>query len=218
MYRLAIDASDKIMTLSLRESDQGELEHVAQVLEHVEAFPRLLKGFLLKHGLKPLQLGSLSLIQGPGAYTGLRGSLLVAASLAHYARVPVMLRQRQEVLLYACRQQGQKVMSVQNVRQHQYHVAVGQYRDGGIHYSHAPAVLTEAELIELQQALDCPVIGDWPLSVDTLQKILKNPDLASVLGEWSEENFVPTALDNLQPYYTRPAVNPPGEHAKAAQS
>lgn len=218
MYRLAIDASDKIMTLSLRKTDQGEIEHVQQELDHVEGFPRLLKHFLLKHGLKPEQLGSLSLIQGPGAYTGLRGSLLVAASLAHYAKVPVMLRQRQEVMLYACRHQGTEVMSVQNVRQHQYHVAVGLYHDGEVHYSHAPAVLTEAELLQLQQELNCPVVGDWPAEVDTPSVRIQKPDLASVLAEWSEKKFVPTPMDSLTPYYTRPAVNPPAAHAKAEQN
>lgn len=216
MFRLAIDASDKIVTLSLRESSQGQVDFLATALGHVEAFPQLLRDFLLKHGLKASDLTSLSLIQGPGAYTGLRGSLLLAASLAHYAKVPVMLRQRQEVLLYAAAQDhNQDVLTTQNVRQNQYHVSIGRYSQGKITYVFNPSVLSAVELITLQAKYNCPVTGDWPEDITQPDKIAKTPDIASVLCEWSEIDFHQTEMDKLQPYYTRPAVNLPVAHAKA---
>lgn len=215
MFRLAIDASDKIVTLSLRKSSQGEIDFLATALGHVEAFPQLLRDFLLKHGLKASDLTSLSLIQGPGTYTGLRGSLLLAASLAHYAKVPVMLRQRQEVLLYAAQSHKQDFLTTQNVRQNQYHVSIGRYSEGKLTYVFAPAIISSTELITLQAKHNYPVIGDWPEEEKQPDKKIKTPDIASVLCEWSEKDFHQTEVDKLQPYYTRPAVNLPGVHAKA---
>lgn len=215
MFRLAIDASDKIVTLSLRESSLGQIDFLATALGHVEAFPQLLRDFLLKHGLKASDLTSLSLIQGPGAYTGLRGSLLLAASLAHYAKVPVMLRQRQEVLLYAAQYQEQDVLTAQNVRQNQYYVSIGRYSKTKIAYVFNPAVVSATELVSLQVQYNCPVFGDWPDENRQPDIIVKTPNISSLLCEWSEKEFHQTALDNMQPYYTRPAVNLQMAHAKA---
>jgi tRNA threonylcarbamoyladenosine biosynthesis protein TsaB len=214
MNLLAIDASEKTISICLHQSGQ-QLELYTDALNRVEQLPRLIKALLGRHSLSPGELGGLSLIHGPGSYTGLRASLLVAKSLALYSQVPVMVKKRHEVSLFAYRTYSGPVLSFQSVRLGQYYIALGQYLGSEFEYLVAPCLQTEQELIEIQKKFSCPVIGDWPFNTEEQAQVLMQPDLAQVLAEWSDLIFVPCTIEQLVPFYVREAVLTP---AKAKQS
>lgn len=221
MNILAIDASQRSFSLCLRLQGQSVVPG-AECDAKIEHLPALLQELLARHGLAPSQLDALSLIKGPGSYTGLRGSLLVARSLALIAGVKVMTRQSLEVLHYeAGRQHKGPVLAAVSVRQDQYYFSLAE----GNYLRQAPQTASAANLLALQKQLTCPVIGDWPEANSTSEPAAENPpahhlktrNLAEILAEWTEIEFCPVPPDSLVPFYIRPAVMP-AAGAGAAQS
>ncbi|MEZ0369689.1 MAG: tRNA (adenosine(37)-N6)-threonylcarbamoyltransferase complex dimerization subunit type 1 TsaB [Candidatus Sericytochromatia bacterium] len=207
MNILAIDASGKLLGLCLRCEGQ-QSAYLTQPLEHIEYLPEILQRFCSSQALLPSELNALAVIQGPGSYTGLRGSLLLAKSLALLKGVPVMTRLRHEVLLYASRQRQEDVLVSQSVRQQQYYLALGRYHEQAVHYRLAPHLGTAAGLLDIQQQFSCPVLGDWPAEQERPLEYLEVTDLSCPLAEWTEADFCPVDPDSLVPFYVRPAVKP----------
>lgn len=213
MNFLAIDASEKTLSLCLRQSTR-ELELYTDKLSRIEQLPRLVKELLGRHQIEAQQLAGLSLIQGPGSYTGLRGSLLLAKSMALYKAVPVMLRKRQDVSLFACRDYPGPVMSLQSVRLNQFYVAIGRFVQDKIDYLLEPALHNLEEILALQTLHQCPVTGEWPGDSRIQPEKLEEPNLAQVLADWTKIQFTPCPVEDLVPFYVRAAVVTP----KAAQN
>jgi tRNA threonylcarbamoyl adenosine modification protein YeaZ len=220
MNILAIDASQRSFSLCLRLQGQSVVPG-AECEAKIEHLPALLQELLARYGLAPAQLDALSLIKGPGSYTGLRGSLLVARSLA-MTGVKVMTRQSLEVLHYeAGRLHKGPVLAAVSVRQDQYYFSLAE----GNNLLQAPQTASAANLLTLQKQLDCPVTGDWPEANSAGNPLansqpayqLKARNLAEILAEWTETEFCPVPPDSLVPFYIRPAVMP-AAGAGAAQS
>lgn len=218
MKILGIDASGKILSLSLR-CDGIEKGSSNQKNENIELLSSFLSNFLDELSIKTEQIDVISLIRGPGSYTGLRGSLLVARSWALLKGIQVMTRLWHEVVMYSCRQQEQPVLASMAVRQNEYYFAAGQFQAGEISYLREPQLVSAEKLITEYESLLCPVIGDWPESTEKPEKLLSAGSLSGPLAEWTEFQFQPDPLDSLVPFYVRPAVRPvSAANAEAKQS
>ncbi|PKL75051.1 MAG: tRNA (adenosine(37)-N6)-threonylcarbamoyltransferase complex dimerization subunit type 1 TsaB [Candidatus Melainabacteria bacterium HGW-Melainabacteria-1] len=229
MNILSLDASNQTLSFCLRSQGQIlSLQHHPQA--HIEHLPGLLQSCLDTQGIEARNLDVVAILSGPGSYTGLRGTMLVARSLLSLSGVPVMLRRSPEIMLYACREIASPVLVAQSVRQQQYYFAVGQYSPShpsqteGIHYLLAPQIGSHEDLLQALQSFACPVAGDWPENIKPNPRIISMRSFAEELANWAENDFNPTKaavpLDNLIPFYIRPAVNPPvlASDAKAAQN
>lgn len=203
---LAIDGSGKELSLCLRSKGQ-EIGTYLEPMTQIEQLPRIVAEFCRQHGLEAGDIQALSLIRGPGSYAGLRGSLLLARSLALLKAVPVMTRLRPEVLLFAHRKLGRPLLIAQSVRLEEFFAAVGSF-DQGLIYLEAPRLVQAVELTQWQKKYLCPVIGDWHDGDKRLDTIENMPSIASALAEWTELDFQPEPVDNLIPFYVRPAVKP----------
>lgn len=217
MNILGIDASGKNLGLSLRR--QGEqVAQQEQIVEHIELLSAILAQFCENAALRPEAIDRLALIQGPGTYTGLRGSLLMARSLAMFKGVEVTTRLWHEVALYACRAHAEPVLASRAVRQNQYYLAKGRFQDGYIAYQLAPQLVEADKLVEVYRQSPCLLVGDWPEEIEkpNHQKIFSQ--MSRELAEWTETDFHPVDIERLVPFYVRPAVRPKAESGQAGQS
>lgn len=220
MISLAIDASERSVSVCLKR-DAGSAV-LLEAIERIEQLPARLQSLLQAEGLRPQDLDRLGVISGPGSYTGLRGSLLLAQTLARITGLPVMARSRPEVLLYAGRERGIPLLAVQSVRQQQYYCLLGQYADQtGLSLQQPGMLVDEQGLYCIQSTANAPVIGDWPelngqtnatgqiQGNQTIER-LKSAHIATSLAEWTQNDFTSSPPDSLVPFYIRPAVQPTG--------
>lgn len=216
MNILGIDASDKILGLCLR-SQGHQLLTREEPLTHIEQLPSLLADFLRTAEMVPDDLQRVALIRGPGSYTGLRGSVLLARSLAQLKHIPVMTRLWHETVLFALRQAQEEWLICRAVRQNQYYVAHGRFEQGQPAYRLAPSLLEASELLTYAAQHDCCVIGDWP---ESDQAFVSQPfkQVSQALAEWAEIDFSPVTVESLLPFYVRPAVKLTPENESATQN
>lgn len=207
MNIIGLDASGKNLSLSLRRNGE-EYGRIEQLLEHIELLPAIFSQFCREYSLKPEQIDAFSLIRGPGSYTGLRGSLLLAKSLAMLKGVKITTRLWHELVLYACRKQQQQILVSLAVRQNQYYLTIGCFRDGDLTYDLQPQLVTANQLLTEYQKHLCPVAGDWPETEKKPSNHIQLGHLGAELAEWTESDFCPVPPDMLVPFYVRPAVRP----------
>lgn len=205
MFHLSIDASQTMIEVCLRH-DKQTIKLIQQKLNSIEHLPLFVSDLFKEHHLKLNKLSSISLITGPGNYTGLRACVLVVKSMALSLKLPVMGRQRTDVMIYACRALNRPVLAAQFVRQSQYYVAVGHYHSGSIHYQSEAQLINQNELLSLQHKHLCPVIGDWPEEyLEGIHRI-EFQQATEYLAHWAEEAFETENINLLEPFYIRPAV------------
>jgi tRNA threonylcarbamoyl adenosine modification protein YeaZ len=205
MFHLSIDASQTMIEVCLRQ-DKQTIKLIQQKLNSIEHLPLFVSEILKELHLNLNKLSSISLINGPGSYTSLRACVLLVKSMAISLKVPVMSRKRTEVLIYACQHLNKPVLAVQFVRQAQYYAALGQYRSQAIKYVGEAQLMNQEEILTLQHEHQCPVIGDWPK--EHLEGInpIEFQQATEYLARWAEESFEAEAIDLLEPFYIRPAV------------
>ncbi len=205
MFHLSIDASQTMIEVCLRQ-DKQTIKLIQQKLNSIEHLPLFVSEILKELHLNLNKLSSVSLINGPGSYTSLRACVLLVKSMAISLKVPVMSCKRTDVMIYACQHLNKPVLAAQFVRQSQYYVALGQYTSQTIHYLGEAQLMNQEELLTLQHKHQYPVIGDWPEEHLAGIEQIEFQRATEYLAQWAEESFEAEAIDLLEPFYIRPAV------------
>jgi len=202
---LGIDASQSSISLSFRYNQQ-EIILFKKKLNQFELLPLILQNLLSSQGIELQTLKRIAIITGPGNYTSLRASILVARSLASLYQLPVWGLNRLEMQLYAQRQLDESIWATQFVRMGQFYFAKGQYIDSEFHYDLAPQTASEQDLKTNWLQSPGLISGDWENTETNFKKVAL-PELSSALSEWCEDTLqAETGWQNLVPFYIRPAV------------
>lgn len=205
MIILSFDASQPVIEICLRQNGQT-LELLQEKLSQIEHLPKLSSELLLRHGLEPGKIDRLGLVRGPGSYTGLRGSILLAKTFAFSLGTPLVSRLRTELMLYTCQELARPVLAVQSVRQQQFFAALGLYQSEAFNYLISPQIVDQKTLLAWQSEHKCPVIGDWTFEQKNPVKILSSEKMTSRLAEWTEKIAQVDTAESLEPFYIRPAL------------
>ena len=199
MITLGLDASALKTSLGML-LETGEMLHYTEELSSFEHLPLFVHKVLAKEGFQIADVQKIGLIIGPGNYTGLRCSILMAKSFASIYPIQLAGRNRLETIIYVNQDKRQAVMASQYVRMNQYYVSIGQYREQKIEYTLTPRLVSEAEWQHHAQADNLLIMGDRPNAAPI------DLDLGPPLATWVFES---TALETeLEPFYIRPAVSP----------
>ncbi len=198
MITLGIDASALKTSLGLL-PHTGEMLSFSETLDSFEHLPLFVYQALEKAGCKIVDIKKIGLILGPGNYTGLRCSLLMAKSFASIYPIQLAGRNRLDTIIYANRDKKLPVMASQYVRMNQYYVAIGRYINDKVEYTLAPQLISEAEWQTHSQGSESLIIGDQP------QKPTPDLKLGPVLAQWVSNSV--DKEDLLEPFYIRPAVS-----------
>lgn len=198
MITLGIDASALKTSLGLI-SSTGEVMAFSETLKSFEHLPLFVYHALEQNKYQLSDIKKIGLIMGPGNYTGLRCSLLMAKSFASIYPIQLVGRNRLDTIIFAHRSQEKWVMASQYVRMNQYYISIGRYLAEQIEYQLPPQLVSEAEWETHSQSKSLLIIGDQPNGLNT------ELELGTVLSEWvfttQEEET------RLEPFYIRPAVS-----------
>lgn len=202
---LSIDLSDGSLTLSLRR-EQEEIILFKKRLNHVEQTPHILQNLFRAENISLSELKRLAFISGPGNYTGLRASILIIRSLAMRWNLPVWHLTRLQAMLFACQHLHKSIWVSQFVRMNQYYFAKGLFSSEGFRFDLAPQTATAESLKSHWEQSPGLAIGDWT----NLPQVKCLPEILTVsaLSQWcSTTTEKPTAWNEIEPFYIRPAVN-----------
>lgn len=203
MKTLSFDLSHKRIHIGIYHKEHFE-PLIEQNLEKAELLPLLLKQRLAEEAIEINSFDKLAIMTGPGNYTSLRAGIILARSIFYVNQIKLFAKNRLEVMFYLMRHVSSEIMAIQNVRQNQYYVAIGRFENEEIVYSYEPRCLEESEL-ELLWNKDRPkTCGDWPMT-DPGTTILSQK-LVAALGEWASASKIITPINEVLPFYIRPAA------------
>lgn len=208
MKILSMDASHKHIYIAYQEKSFKLL--LSQPLEKAEILPFYLQEALREHNLEINSIQRVGLITGPGNYTSLRASILLARSFAWLYNIKIVAKTRLEVLFYLHRSQNQPILVNQSVRQGQFYTALGQYQDTGISYTIPPKICNEEELAHLVEKHTGPIFGDWQKGTSS-PEVSDTPmaeQIIQALSQWTIQSSETSSFEDIKPFYIRPAVVP----------
>ena len=196
---LGIDASSFDISWGILFKDPNlKLRGVVKI-NQIEHLPSYFAEVLQLNQLKLNQLDGIALVTGPGNYTSLRGSILMANTLSLVKPLKLFAQNKLELLLYAI-QSKENLMVSQYVRMGQYYVGIGRYDGNKVQFTLDPMLVSTERWLELQQAENCQVFGEAPGNFSEVKTV---PELGLKLAEWSAQ--LPP-LQRLKPFYIRDAV------------
>jgi len=141
MRILGISSATKVISIGLIDDDKVLIDqtfddsHAEKIIYYINEL-----------GIKPQQLEAIAVAIGPGSYSGLRGGLAAAKSLAHTLDIPLVAVSTLEAIAYNRIKTEGKVAAVLDARWDEFNVAIFEVKAGQLKRLTEDKVVKEAEI------------------------------------------------------------------------
>ncbi len=110
-----------------------------------------MKTVMEKAGFSPKDLDALAITQGPGSYSGLRGSVAAAKTMAHTLKLPLYGASTLEVIAYNYQNAAGTILVILPAVKDQFNVALFAAKQGSIKRLTEDLILTSERLDEFKK-------------------------------------------------------------------
>lgn len=156
MYHLIFDSSTKLMWIGLAK-DKKLIDHYKRIAarDHSKYIVDAIDKLLAKNNVKLENIDEIIVGSGPGSYTGLRVSVMVAKMFAYTKKIPL---KEVSSILFLTSGYNMKVCGMIDARRNQYFTGI--YNNGETIYS--DKLILEPEGIELSKKYNAEVVKITP--------------------------------------------------------
>ncbi|MBU0502414.1 MAG: tRNA (adenosine(37)-N6)-threonylcarbamoyltransferase complex dimerization subunit type 1 TsaB [bacterium] len=141
MRVLGISSATKIISIGLIDDDKVLIN---QTFEDTHA--EKIIHYINEAGIKPDQLEGIAVAAGPGSYSGLRGGLAAAKSLAQTLNIPIVGVPTLEAIAYNQIKKDGRVAAISDARWDEFNVAIFEVKTGQLKRLTEDKVVKENEI------------------------------------------------------------------------
>jgi len=141
MRLLGLSSATKVISIGLIDEDKVLID---QTFDDIHAEKIIY--YINQLGIKPEQLEAIAVAVGPGSYSGLRGGLAAAKSLAHTLDIPLVAVSTLEAIAYNRIKTEGKVAAILDARWDEFNVAIFEVKSGQLKRLTEDKVVKEAEI------------------------------------------------------------------------
>lgn len=143
MRILGLSSATKVISIGLIDEDEVLIDSTVDDI-HSE----MILSYMEEAGIKPNQIEGIAAAQGPGSYSGLRGGLAVAKSLAHTLNVPVVGVSTLEAIAYNLVDKNGTIAVLLDAKRDEYNFALFTVAKGQLKRLTEDSVIKLGELDE----------------------------------------------------------------------